>query len=239
MNVMILGPAGCGKSTLVGRFGEYLQKEDYSVRFLNLDPGCLILPYRCDYDIREKFTVDEIMRGEGLGPSGAMIKAMEKLSETKIPKYEGDFVLIDTPGQLEVFAFHESGPRIVGQFSNLVGIFILDASIGVKDLPAAYLYSLATRYRLGIDAINVINKIDLLKSREVEKIRDYLINPAIFKKEIETKGVLSDIYSPISELLQRVVPAQRVPCLSAKTGKGFEELLDILHEVRCACGDLT
>ena len=239
MNVIILGPAGCGKSTLTGKFGEYLEKENYSVKFLNLDPGCLSLPYPCDYDIREKFTVEEIMKKEGLGPNGAMIKAMEKLSKIKIPKYEEDYVLIDTPGQLEVFAFHESGPKIVNQFNNLVGIFILDASIGINDLPAAYLYSLATSYRLGVAAINIINKVDLLRDREVEKIRDYLLNPATSKEEIKVEGILSDIYLPISELLQKIVPAQRIPRVSAKTGKGFDELLDMLHEIRCACGDLT
>lgn len=239
MNVIILGPAGCGKSLLTGRFGDYLQRLDYSVKFLNLDPGCLSLPYRCDFDIREKFTVEEIMREEGLGPSGAIVRAMERLSEAKIPNYVGDFVLVDTPGQLEVFAFHKSGPKIVDQFSNLVGVFILDASIGVRDLPAAYLYSLATGYRLGIDTINIINKIDMLEDREVERIRDYLVNPTILKEEIRTKGVLSDIYLPVSELLQRVVPAQRNPCISARSGEGFSDLLDMLHEVRCACGDMT
>ncbi len=239
MNVIILGPAGCGKSSLTGGFGEYLHQQGYSVKFLNLDPGCLFPPYECDFDIREKFTVEQIMKEEKLGPSGATTRAMDRLSKEIIPEFSGDFNLIDTPGQLEVFAFHESGPRIVSQFKNLIGIFILDASIGVKDLPAAYLYSLATGYRLGIDTINIVNKSDLLDDAELRMMRDYLHNPTVLKDEIKKKGVLADIYLPISELLQRVVPAQRNPCVSARTGRGFNELLDILHEVRCACGDMT
>lgn len=239
MNAIILGPAGCGKSTLTGEFGRYLQRRDYSVKFLNLDPGCLTLPYPCDYDIRDRFTVEQIMRDEGLGPSGAMTRAMEKLSETRVPELESDFNLIDTPGQLEVFAFHKSGPRIVDQFTSIVGIFILDAGIGTRDLPAAYLYSLATGYRLGIDTINIINKVDLLEETELEETREYLINPTVLKRGVRTRGVISDIYVPISELLQRIIPAQRNPCISAKSGRGFDELLDMLHEVRCACGDMT
>jgi GTPase SAR1 family protein len=53
MNVVVLGPAGCGKSLLAGRFGDYLMREGYSVKFLNLDPGCLSVPYSCDFDVRE------------------------------------------------------------------------------------------------------------------------------------------------------------------------------------------
>jgi hypothetical protein len=239
MNVIILGPAGCGKSSLTGGFGEYLRQQGYSVKSLNLDPGCLSTPYNCDYDIRERFTVEQIMGDEKLGPSGAITRAMDKLSRESIPEFTGDFNLIDTPGQLEVFAFHESGPRIVSQLRDLVGIFILDAEMGVKDLPAVYLYSLATGYRLGIDTVNIINKSDMLNDAELLMMKDYLRDPAFLKKEIRTKGVLADIYLPISELLQKVVLAQRNPCISARTGAGFSELLDALREVKCACGDMT
>jgi len=239
MNVIILGPAGCGKSSLTGGFGEYLRQQGYSVGSLNLDPGCLSTPYDCDYDIRERFTVEQIMREEKLGPSGAITRAMDRLSRESIPELQGDFNLIDTPGQLEVFAFHESGPRIISQLRNLVGIFILDAELGVRDLPAAYLYSLATGYRLGTDMINIINKSDLLNDAELRMMRDYLRNPALLKEEIRAKGVLADIYLPVSELLQKVVLAQKNPCVSARTGAGFSELLDALREVKCACGDMT
>ncbi|MEM4245680.1 MAG: ATP/GTP-binding protein [Candidatus Bathyarchaeia archaeon] len=239
MNVMVLGPAGCGKTSLTGRFGAYLREEGYIVKLVNLDPGCLSLPYRCDYDLRDRFTIEKIMRDEGLGPSGSMVEAMNRLTRVEVPKLEGDFVLIDTPGQLEVFAFYDSGPKVVERLQDLVGVFIIDAGIGVEDLPAAYLYSLAIRYRLGIEMVNVINKVDLIEKRNLDKLKAYLTNPAGLGKDMKGKGVLSDIYFPVSEMLQRVVPAQRIPALSAKTGEGLGELLDLLREVKCACGDLT
>ncbi|MEM2881996.1 MAG: ATP/GTP-binding protein [Candidatus Bathyarchaeia archaeon] len=239
MNIMILGPAGSGKSLLTGEFGKYLLGEGYSVNLMNLDPGCAYLPYKCDYDIRREFTIGGIMKREGLGPNGAMIRAMEKLSKIRIPIPRADFNLMDTPGQLEIFVFHESGPKVVGRVGNLVGIFLIDATIGIDDLPAAYLYSLAVRYRLGVEMITAVNKVDLLDEWEAGRIRDYLLNPASQRRKMKPRGLLSDIYLPLSELLQRVVPAQRIPMVSAKTGTGFDELLSILHEVKCACGDLT
>ncbi|MGQ9542502.1 MAG: ATP/GTP-binding protein [Candidatus Bathyarchaeia archaeon] len=239
MNIFILGPAGCGKSSLTGTFGRFLQGCGYNVKFLNLDPGCLSLPYRCDYDIRSLFTIEEVMRDEGLGPSGAMLRAMERLGGVEIPSYEGDFILIDTPGQLEVFVFHKSGPKIMGQFIDVVGLFVIDASVGVEGLPALYLYSLVTGFRLGISIINVVNKVDLLETQDIERFRMYLSDPASLKGRLGVEGVLSDVYYPLSDLLQRVVPSQRTPFVSAKDGRGLNELLDILHESKCVCGDLT
>lgn len=239
MNIVVLGTAGCGKSSLTGEFGKYLRDHSYDVKFINLDPGCLSLPYQCDFDIRDFFTVEDIMRREGLGPSGAMLRAMEHLSETAIPSYRGDFILIDTPGQLEVFVFHKSGPKIIGQLVDIVGLFIIDASVGVEGLPALYLYSLVTGFRLGINIVNIVNKVDLLDIGDIELFKNYLSNPASLKEKLKFEGVLSDVYHPLSDLLQRMVPAQRVPFVSAKTGVGLDELLDILHESKCVCGDLT
>ncbi|MCS7120425.1 MAG: ATP/GTP-binding protein [Nitrososphaerota archaeon] len=239
MNVIMLGPAGSGKSLLTGKFGEYLRSENYSVNLVNLDPGAYMLPYTCDYDIRDYFTIEKIMKEESLGPNGAMLRAMEKLSRMEIPEFHGDFVLVDTPGQLETFAFHESGPNVVSQFEDAVGLFLIDPSIGARDLPAAYLYRLAISYRLGISVVTVINKVDLIAEDELERIRSCLLDPVKFKNDVKVAGALSDLYVPLLRVMKRVIPAQRIPLVSAKTGKGLNELLDILYEVRCVCGDLT
>ncbi|MCS7113852.1 MAG: ATP/GTP-binding protein [Nitrososphaerota archaeon] len=239
MNVIVLGTAGSGKSLLTAEFGRYLKAEGYTIKFTNLDPGCIAQPYECDFDIRSKFTLNSIMRTEGLGPNGALLRAMEKLGRVKIPIFQADFNLIDTPGQLEVFAFHPSGPKVVSKFNELVGLFLIDATIGLKDLPAAYMYSLAVRYRLGIDTITLVSKSDLLGSGEAERIRRFLMNPASQRRSLKRAGVLADIYVPLSEMLKKIIPAQRIPMVSAKTREGFRDLLDMLHEVKCACGDLT
>ena len=152
---------------------------------------------------------------------------------------DAQLVLVDTPGQLEVFAFHASGPKIVSRLADPVGIFIIDAIIGVEDLPAAYLYSLATSYRLGISTLRVVNKVDLLDEGELRRFKEYLQNPRVLARTVRAKGVLADIYLPMLRVLCKVIPAQRVPLVSAKTGEGFDELLTMLYEVKCICGDLT
>jgi len=87
--------------------------------------------------------------------------------------------------------------------------------------------------------ITVVNKADKLSRRQAEKVREYLLNPSGHVEGQKLKGVLHDIYGPLSELLQKVVPAQRIPLVSAKTSKGLDEILNMLYEVKCVCGDLT
>jgi len=53
LNVIFLGPAGSGKTTLTARFGKWLKdKMGYKVNFVNPDPGCEYLPYEPDFDIK-------------------------------------------------------------------------------------------------------------------------------------------------------------------------------------------
>ncbi|MEM2367713.1 MAG: hypothetical protein QXQ50_05710, partial [Candidatus Bathyarchaeia archaeon] len=115
----------------------------------------------------------------------------------------------------------------------------IDATIGVDDLPSAYLYSLAISFRLGINTLRIVNKVDLLDKQEAERLSKILYNPKILVRKVKSMGILADIYLPILRILGKVIPAQRIPLVSAKTGEGFNELLTMLHEVKCVCGDLT
>ena len=87
MNIIILGTGGCRKTSFTGRFGKYLKRNHYKVKFLNLDPGVVSFDYKADYDIRDKFNVKKIMDEENLGPNGAMIQTMEKVVHKKKVDY--------------------------------------------------------------------------------------------------------------------------------------------------------
>lgn len=237
MYLLILGPAGCGKSLLTGSFGSYLEKEGYTVKYMNLDPGVLETPYKPDFDVREKFTVEKIMRTEGLGPNGAILRAMDILSNLQLPSFDVDFVLVDTPGQLEPFIFREAGQKIVEKLGDCCCIFLFDSTVSKHNLPSLYLYSLAARYTLGVRMVNVLNKIDLLEAKKVNELKDFLLNPELLTKAY--KGLRGEIDFEVANLLKRFLPSQRIPLVSARTWQGFDELLTIVYETRCTCGDLT
>ncbi|MCS7131372.1 MAG: ATP/GTP-binding protein, partial [Hadesarchaea archaeon] len=113
LNLIVLGTAGAGKSSLSSSFGKWILKNtEQSVAYINLDPGCDYVPFKPDFDIRNYFTIERIMREENLGPNGAMVRASELLKEKaaqlsrEINEIEADVKMVDTPGQMEVFLFH-------------------------------------------------------------------------------------------------------------------------------------
>ncbi|MEM2823732.1 MAG: ATP/GTP-binding protein, partial [Thermofilaceae archaeon] len=117
--LIVIGPAGSGKTTLTAAFGRWIEEnQSFRVAYVNLDPGADQLPYRPDVDVREWVTVSQVMREKGLGPNGALVASMEEVYARKsdlmreIANLEAEIVIVDTPGQMELFLFHEAGPAI-------------------------------------------------------------------------------------------------------------------------------
>ncbi|EQD72996.1 Protein of unknown function, ATP binding protein, partial [mine drainage metagenome] len=69
--------------------------------------------------MRDWVRLPEIMSEYGLGPNGAQVAAADmialKIFEVKqaLQGYRSDFVLLDTPGQIELFAFREASKAMV------------------------------------------------------------------------------------------------------------------------------
>ena len=236
MHVLVLGPAASGKTMIVDRFGEYLGG-NHSVRYVNLDPGVESIPYHPDFDVRSRFTLADIMREEGLGPNGAMLRAWDRLAAVDLPRYGEDFVLLDTPGQLESFVFRDAGHELVERLPACICLFVLDGTSPLPTLPSLLLYSMAAQFSLGVPAVNLVNKSDLLgPNREV--VLGFLRDPRSLA-ELDGVGMRWEVNARVAEMLERYLPSQR-PCLvSAKTGEGFDVLADIMGELGCACGDMT
>lgn len=239
MNVFVLGPAGSGKSLFVKNFSAYLVNEGYRVRVVNLDPGVLDPGYKPDFDIRSLFTVEGIMREKNLGPNGAILEAMSRLANIDLPEFmDADYVLFDTPGQLEPFLFRDTGRIIVGKYLDTCCLFLGDLPALRENLTGFFLYALAAHYTLGTDTIAILNKVDLLSGEEVSEIREILRSPEILLGK-KPSNVKEEMDIELLKALRQFFPPRRVPLISAKTGENFSEVLTILYEIKCVCGDLT
>jgi len=250
LNVVFLGPAGSGKTTLTATFGEWLEKEmDYKVSFVNLDPGCEYLPYSPDFDIRSIITTRDIMIREKMGPNSAMVRAMELMKKriedivASIVKLPGDICLIDTPGQMEVFIFHAAGPKIVKELENIgrtVNVFLLDATLTskVSSLVVAELMSIAVQLLMEIPTVTVLSKIDKVDREDIDRL---ILDIEYLKDSLrkEGGGVIKDLSLEISEVIEVLRGSLRIVKVSATKGIGFDQLYDLIHETFCTCGDLT
>lgn len=247
---MFVGPAGCGKTSLVSTFGKWLKREmKADVAYINLDPGCVFTPYEPSFDIRSMFTVDELMRKENLGPNGAMIRASELMEENvdkiaeEIDKVEAELELIDTPGQMEIFVFRPTGPKVADALrarAITIGVYITDPNLAVTStgLAVAISLSIATQLRLSIPTVSVLNKVDTIGAPTIDRLLtdfEYL-RAKVLEEEL---GAMTDLALRYVDAIRELSKASRLVKVSAKTGYGMESLYDLIHEVRCACGDLT
>lgn len=244
--VPFFGFAGSGKTSLTKSFGQFLLGEGYTVKLVNLDPGVEELPYRPDFDIRDFFTISQIMREESVGPNLAMLKASERILATfdiiasRISEGNCDFVLIDTPGQLEIFVFREAGSEFMQRMrriARLCGVFLVgcDVASTVSQLVVALFVGIAAQLSLGIEAVMVLHKSDMDVDGRVRR----MISDEIFlrKELVKEEGVMVDVASAALEVLRKVRPSIRIVPTSSVTFEGHRELFEILHEIFCACGD--
>lgn len=178
--VFIIGTAGSGKSLFTASFAEWLKISKQDVAIINMDPGALKLPYSPDVDIRNYVDVGIIMEKYDLGPNGALILAADLIAEKidsinqEIETINADIILVDTPGQMELFAFRASGPYIVNELTQepkaLVYLFDSVFSLNPFNYVSNMFLSAAIYNRFFTPQLHVLSKIDLLNKEKIDQI---------------------------------------------------------------------
>lgn len=237
--VTILGTAGSGKSTLTASLANYLQDNDLDVATVNLDPAVEKLPYIPDVDTREYVSYWEVMESLGLGPNGALIVTIDKLLEVlddlvdEIESLRVNYVILDTPGQMELFALRDTGPAVirtlVGESKN-VTLFLIDATQAVKPecLVSSLLLSASVNLRIRFPQINVVTKIDLLKKMDVEKLNSFFED--YYSILEDSDEILLWSGEDLAYILEKINVMDSVMVSSTKM-TGFEELYAAIQRV--------
>ena len=246
MILAFVGTAGSGKTTLTRAFGAYLEENGYAVGYVNLDTGVRRLPYSPDLDVREHVTAWDLME-EGLGPNGAIVESYDRLLPKAGEYAEGileldserDYVLLDTPGQMETFLFHDFGLNLMESLPDVLTVYLFGPEILRKpaDYCFARFFGLMIDLRLAPTTVPALTKVD---TTNVEGHRKYLDDleylTARLKLESSMQGLLAH---RLCSVLPELAPPTRVLYLSAVTGEGFEDLETLAYEHYCTCGDLT
>ena len=241
--LFIIGTAGSGKSLLTASFANWLKVGKQNVITLNLDPGALTLPYTPEVDVRNYISVEELMERYGLGPNGALVMAADLIAEEtqrleeEIKDFNPDLVLVDTPGQMELFAFRASGPYIANELTKepKAIVYLFDSVFSAS--PLNYISNLflsaAVYNRFFVSQVHVLSKCDLLPPKEVDRIVDWSANPKTLETAIEeklngTRRLLSrDMMHAIYRLGLRFL---LIP-VSAKTNEGLINLNSALERI--------
>jgi len=213
-SIFVTGTAGAGKSLLASKLIQWYKDNNFYPISLNLDPGVLSLPYEPDVDVRNYIDISNIMSEHDLGPNGALIMAADLIA-TKLDEIQEevfglnpDFVVVDTPGQIELFIFRASGPYFISNFQsdNKINIFTFDgilASSSPINFISIALIATSVRLRLNISQIDVMTKRDLVIDKLQEIVRwssrSYLEDALQGEKNSEYSLLSKDLLHALSK----------------------------------------
>ena len=240
--IFVSGTAGSGKSLLTSKLYDYYTRNGAFVAVLNLDPGVENMPYTCDVDVRDYVDIVSIMHQYDLGPNGAMIMASDLIAakiddiQNEVNRINPDYLIVDTPGQIELFAYRSSGRFFVENISSdeKTNIFLFDGALITTPVNFVSIALLATsiRLRLNLPTINVVTKTDLIEDK-LKEILQWSTNLSTLENAI-SKEADGDTYSLTTSILRGLNLggfAQGLIPISNVTGDGLVNLQGALSRI--------
>lgn len=248
--VYIVGTAGSGKSSLTRAFREWCLRHRYDALTVNLDPGVVNLPYTPDVDVREWISLEEVMKDYGLGPNGAQVVCADLLAlnavevEERIGEFRADYVLVDTPGQLELFVFRSTGTVIVEQLDPRQSLlaFVIDPALA--STPATFvsqlMLSAITQFRMSVPLLNILSKIDIVEEQALDMMLTWGKKPEQLYQDLMVQS--PTLYYQLSEGIMSIIKEMEahtslVP-VSNETLEGMEDLYTSIQHVFMGGEDL-
>jgi GPN-loop GTPase len=182
---LVIGPAGVGKSTYCKTLQDHGRTTNRTIHVANLDPASESFEYDAAFDVRDLISLDEVMEEHALGPNGGLVFCMEYLlrnnewlQEQLDYFVEDDYILLDCPGQIELYShlpIMRNLARLLTGWGYRVGsVYLLDA-LFVLDPPkfiSGCMLSLSCMLQLELPHINVITKCDMADKDQIERILD-------------------------------------------------------------------
>lgn len=240
--IYITGTAGSGKSLLTSNLLQWYIDHDNFPITLNLDPAVSELPYLPDVDIRDHIDINNIIDTYGLGPNGAIIMAHDLIStkiqdiQLEVDELNPDYILIDTPGQIELFAYRSSGNYFISNFQadSKVTIFIMDGVLVSSPINFVSLSLLSTsiNLRLKTSQINVLSKRDLIIDN-LENILDWSHSDKTLLEALDKEN--NQEFSLLSKDVIKIISQnglnQDLVAVSNLTMNGLIELYSVLSRI--------
>ncbi|PYI13851.1 putative ATP binding protein [Aspergillus violaceofuscus CBS 115571] len=229
--VLVMGPAGAGKTTFCSAVIQQLQNTRRSCFYVNLDPAAETFSYEPDLDIRELITLEDVMEELGLGPNGGLIYCFEFLlqnldflTEALDPLSEEYLIIFDMPGQIELYTHIPLLPSLVQFLSragplniSLCAAYLLESTFVVDKAKffAGTLSAMSAMLMLEMPHVNILTKMDQVKDmisrKELKRFTN--VDVQLLQADADPGGV--------REVVHRGDPAAKENLLS---GGAFHQL---------------
>ncbi|KAG1046446.1 hypothetical protein G6F43_011069 [Rhizopus delemar] len=239
--ILCIGMAGSGKTTFMQRINAHLHEKKTPPYVLNLDPAVGSLPFTANIDIRDTVNYKEVMKQYNLGPNGGILTSLN-LFTTKFDQVldlvakrsdSVSHILVDTPGQIEIFTWSASGAIITdtlaATYPTMVA-YIIDTPRTTS--PATFmsnmLYACSILYKTKLPFILVFNKTDVVSHDfAVEWMTDFEKFQLALSQDTT---YMSSLMSSMSLVLDEFYNHLKVVGLSAVTGAGVDDFFKAVDE---------
>mmetsp|Transcript_19149 Transcript_19149/g.34949 ORF Transcript_19149/g.34949 Transcript_19149/m.34949 type:complete len:296 (-) Transcript_19149:362-1249(-) len=238
--LIVVGMAGSGKSSFVRKLNSTLSMADKETYCVNLDPAIHELIFPALLDICDTIKFKPLMQQYGLGPNGGIMTALN-LYAAQFNQVMGileskdhlEYIIIDTPGQIEVFSWSASGSIITeclaSGFPTSI-IYVVDSSrvTDPNSFMSNMLYACSIYYKMRLPLIVVFNKTDVTPcDQAVGWMRDFIsFQDALASASAES--YLASLNISLSLLLDEFYSGLPAVGVSSSSGAGFQDFLGVL-----------
>ena len=260
---------GSGKTTFMQRINAYLHAQKESPYVMNLDPAVLNVPFTPNIDIRDSVNYKEVMKAYNLGPNGGILTSLN-LFTTKIDQIltllekrtQVDSekpaakpiknILVDTPGQIEVFVWSASGSILLDSLASTfptVIAYIIDTprTASTSTFMSNMLYACSILYKTKLPMILVFNKTDV---KDAGFAKEWMTDFEAFQSALHVEeemgsfgglegdasgvgggsGYMGSLLNSMSLVLEEFYRHLSVVGVSSMTGAGVEEFFAAVEE---------
>jgi len=240
--VLVMGPAGAGKTTFCSALISHLRANRRSAIYINLDPAATSFVYAPDIDIKDLISLDDVMEEMSLGPNGGLIYCFEFLLEnldflTDPLETVGEeyLIIIDMPGQIELYTHVPIVPALVKHLSRgslnvqMCAAYLLEATFVVDRAKffAGTLSAMSAMLMLEMPHINVLSKMDLVKDTMSKREFKRFINPTVELLEDDPRNIIGLTKEEVDEDEKKEsVAKQGQKDTFARLNKAVAQLID-------------
>ena len=254
------------------RINSYLHSKRQIPYVLNLDPAVHSVPFESNIDIRDSINYKEVMRQYNLGPNGGILTSLNLFS-TKVDQIIAllekrtappppdpnnnnpsakpiKHILVDTPGQIEVFVWSASGSilleTLASSFPTVIA-YVIDTprTSSTSTFMSNMLYACSILYKTKLPMILVFNKTDV---KDAEFAKEWMADFDVFQQALREEeergafggegglgagsGYMGSLLNSMSLMLEEFYRHLSVVGVSSMTGDGTKEFFDAVEEKR-------